>query len=188
MTKHAIYALKDVGGNIRYIGKARNPERRLAQHLKPDALDQSHKARWTRGNSHMAMEVLEWTDEWEEAEKRWILYGRQQGWDLLNIAAGGIDPNHLHTKKATENRNNSKYRRVIVRLAQVAEEARREGLVDCHKNIRASLEEIRAGGRLVKRKFGTEAFSKWADWLYDQFPEIEEESRRNERRKAKSAA
>lgn len=177
MAKHAIYALKDADGNVRYIGKARDPERRLAQHLKPDALDKSHKARWARGNPNMLIEVLEWTGDWEEAEKRWIAHGRQQGWNLLNIAVGGLDMAHVHTKKAIEDRNNSKYRRVILRLAQVAEDARREGLIDSHRNIRAGLDNIRATAQLVKRKFGSEAFAKWADWLYTKFPEIEEEKR-----------
>jgi hypothetical protein len=96
--KFAIYTLSD-GDRIRYVGKAKNPDKRLRQHLWPAKSKRDHLANWIRKlraeGRKPVMNVIEWTGDWEQCEQRWITYFRSQGADLLNVAAGGLDMAHV---------------------------------------------------------------------------------------------
>ena len=77
-----IYGLKDLEtGEIRYIGRTNDLGRRLLQHT-------YHK---TLGEASPAVVELAQVDADEAniAERKWIYYGRQQGWSLLNEDGNG---------------------------------------------------------------------------------------------------
>ena len=103
-----IYGLRcPLVGVIRYIGKSVNPERRMSNgHLKDARLGNTdhHTARWLKKLLRLELlpelviieEVAE-GERWQDAERRWIAHGREQGWPLTNTTAGGqgldfIDP------------------------------------------------------------------------------------------------
>lgn len=94
----AIYALCDPNGTIRYIGKAKNPEKRFKQHVR-EALKSrginKHKESWIRqlyanGNA-VTLRVLEWCleSDWQQAECQWIDRHKST---LTNQTPGGIAP------------------------------------------------------------------------------------------------
>ena len=90
----AIYALTDPRtGEIRYIGKANDPAKRLKNHLYASKKGRLPVNHWIRklikeGNIPQ-MVVLEWTDSWEDREIACIAQHRSSG-NLLNICEGGM--------------------------------------------------------------------------------------------------
>jgi hypothetical protein len=93
-TTTAIYALIDPRtGLIRYVGKANDPKRRLADHLR-DTRD-CHRVRWiqalVRDNLQPELTILEIVADahWQTAEQRWIETLRAQGIPLTNATDGG---------------------------------------------------------------------------------------------------
>ncbi len=89
-----IYALIDPNTQqIRYVGKSDNPRRRMQDHM--DDKRKTHRASWLKslrdkGQKPILMileEVL--FDIWQERERYWIAYYREQGIDLTNMADGG---------------------------------------------------------------------------------------------------
>ena len=89
-----IYALTDPrDGQIRYVGKALNPNRRLWQHI--TRKDTSHKCSWILGLKSCGLqpnlEILEEVDElsWADSERFWISTLSFYGFKLTNLTAGG---------------------------------------------------------------------------------------------------
>lgn len=88
-----IYALCEPGTrNIRYLGKAKNPEQRRAQHCRPSQKRKNHLGYWLSGLSELPTllvlkEVLE--NEWQEWEQRYIRCARALGFKLVNGTDGG---------------------------------------------------------------------------------------------------
>ncbi len=89
-----IYALCDPDtGDIRYVGKAKNPKVRLKTHCNEHG--NTRKCRWVaklaREGKKPLLDILEQVDEsvWEQAECNWIAYCRETGIDLLNHTSGG---------------------------------------------------------------------------------------------------
>lgn len=81
-------------GLIRYIGKSIRPEQRLRDHIN-DKLP-CHRTNWIKSLKSKGLEpeliVLEsirgaWP--WQESEKYWIKYAKQNGWPLVNSTDGG---------------------------------------------------------------------------------------------------
>ena len=95
----SIYALTDPrhSGEIRYIGKAKDPIKRLAGHLRESRRRSTPVYTWIRKLASLGMKpgllVLE-TDcaDWEASERRHIAEGRANKLRLLNIANGGDGP------------------------------------------------------------------------------------------------
>lgn len=90
-----IYGLFDQDGNLRYIGKANDPEHRLRCHVR-DSLSGGRNYpvnHWIRKNGIPALRVLE-ADcaDWRESERRLIAEARARGEKLLNVADGGDEP------------------------------------------------------------------------------------------------
>lgn len=93
-----IYALCEPDtGEVRYIGKAVDPQQRLAHHLYPSALKpETHKNRWLRQLLAQGLKpttsILESVTDrpWQEAEREWIARYRESGANLTNILDGGI--------------------------------------------------------------------------------------------------
>lgn len=83
-------------GIVRYVGKAKNPERRLAGHIgtarNGGRYPSSHWIRRLISKGLMPkMEIIAWVseDRWEEAEKLCIQHCREVYDGLLNLADGG---------------------------------------------------------------------------------------------------
>ena len=90
-----IYLLSDpVIPNKGYVGKSNNPERRLQGHIR-FALRNGHTRtpRWIKSllekDQFPNILILEECDDWKEAECRWIIDLKEQGWDLTNHTDGG---------------------------------------------------------------------------------------------------
>ncbi len=80
---------------IRYVGKAKNPHKRLLAHLQRAKDGRAHKNVWIRSvlvrNLVPKIEILEWvpSSEWEEIEQEYIRVFRAIGFDLTNTLPGG---------------------------------------------------------------------------------------------------
>lgn len=89
----AVYALHDPNGDVRYIGISKCPEDRLRRHYRECRTGTTHKNNWLRAlleSSEAPMySILEWTDDWNEAEKRWVAYFKASGAKLVNGTEGG---------------------------------------------------------------------------------------------------
>lgn len=90
-----IYALVDPETNeVRYIGKANNPQERYKRHLRKDE-DHFHKTHWiNKLRSQGLKPTLQILEEvpyahWGERERYWIAFYRAQGCQLTNLAEGG---------------------------------------------------------------------------------------------------
>ena len=111
----AIYALSDPRtGEVRYIGKANNPCARLKSHIRDSRRRNTPVYCWIRHlhNSGIApvMSVMEWAQDWREAEKRQISAHRANGARLLNVADGGDEP-FCSTEQRKRNGANSARKR-----------------------------------------------------------------------------
>lgn len=90
-----IYALVDpFTHEVRYIGKSRCPERRLASHCNDRS--STYRTNWIRqvlARGHRPRLMIldsfpEWMD-WQGAERAWIAWGLLRGWNLTNCTSGG---------------------------------------------------------------------------------------------------
>ena len=79
---------------IRYIGVTNNLTRRIREH-KGD-ISHTHKSYWIQELQReglipiiVTLEMTSSHKDWEEVERRWIAYGREQGWPLTNLTDGG---------------------------------------------------------------------------------------------------
>lgn len=92
-----IYALKcPIADQIRYVGKAMNPARRLKAHMRGAAKRKSHKDNWLfllqkecRSPELVILHTVAPGDDWAEMERRAIATGRALGWPLTNLTHGG---------------------------------------------------------------------------------------------------
>ena len=91
-----IYGLRDPRTEeIRYVGKSIRPQERLTNHMN-EPPSSCHRSHWIQELKAMglrpALVLLERVDgawSWQESERRWIAYGRAQGWPLTNNTDGG---------------------------------------------------------------------------------------------------
>lgn len=91
-----IYTLEYPEGNIRYVGKADNPEYRFKSHIQEGLKDTfTHKKAWLNGLLTKGEEpILNIIDEvpknnWEIFEQYWISQFKTWGFDLVNSTIGG---------------------------------------------------------------------------------------------------
>lgn len=97
MSDVSIYALAEPdSGTVRYVGKARDAQARLRQHLADSQLVGTHpRVCWLRslkaaGKTPLLLILETCTLEtWEQAERAWIKRYMEQGAQLTNIAPGG---------------------------------------------------------------------------------------------------
>lgn len=90
-----IYALVDPEtGEIRYIGKSIRPAERLQNHM--NERSSCHRSHWLQSLKARGLVadliILERIDgawPWQHSERRWIAYGRRNGWRLTNNTDGG---------------------------------------------------------------------------------------------------
>lgn len=102
-----IYGLTDPEGNVRYVGKSTDPERRLSEHLREARKGRrSHRDSWLRrllsDGKRPTVKILEevYVDSWGASERRWIaalpnLTNHQEG------GQGGFE--HLSKAQLREN-------------------------------------------------------------------------------------
>lgn len=94
----SIYALcSPETGELRYIGKANNPKKRLASHLRASRSRETPVYDWMRKLARTGlipeMVVLaEDCADWQSEERRLIREARNSGYRLLNVADGGNEP------------------------------------------------------------------------------------------------
>lgn len=93
-----IYGLYDPSGQLRYIGKANDSEKRLKSHLADSKKRSTPVYCWIRSllSSGQAptikvLSVVAFPD-WQSEEKRLIALHRENGNRLLNVAEGGDEP------------------------------------------------------------------------------------------------
>ncbi len=89
----SIYGLYDADGALRYIGKANDPAKRLASHMRDSRVRDTPVYRWIRKNGRPTMRILSTNcRDWKAEERRLIAEARGRGDRLLNVAEGGDQP------------------------------------------------------------------------------------------------
>lgn len=91
-----IYGLTDPRTNeIRYIGKTKDPHKRLIAHCSKENAGEKHKA-WRKEILSLGLkpeliilQTLKDSNDWEKAEIKWIKHGKNKGWNLNNSSTGG---------------------------------------------------------------------------------------------------
>lgn len=108
----SIYALTDAKtGEVRYIGKANDPIKRLKSHMSDSRRRDTPVYRWIRKNGIPGMVVLhEDCDDWKSKEVFEIAAHRASGSRLLNVAEGGDEPFCPPNVRAANGANNAKLR------------------------------------------------------------------------------
>ena len=95
-----IYILIDpIINEVKYVGKSDNPHQRLNEHLKKAKYSHTHKNHWILSLAKKGLiplmiiidEVL--TNEFGFWEQFWIDYFKSYGFNLTNIASGGVGGN-----------------------------------------------------------------------------------------------
>lgn len=108
-----IYALVDpITELVRYVGKSPDPKMRFNTHVhraKSHNDDNPHKCNWIRSllqkNLLPKLEIIETASDssWEDAERKWIRYFRENGHRPTNVSDGGdhVSPIPVGSKCAT---------------------------------------------------------------------------------------
>ena len=100
MRTFAVYTLSDEHGNVRYVGITKSPQERNKRHPREARYGNSHRKCWIRSmikaGFQPKMTVIEWVEDWDEAERRWIAHFRAIGCDLVNGNDGGFTMNRPH--------------------------------------------------------------------------------------------
>ena len=131
-----IYGLTDPAtGEVRYIGKSNNPEKRLKNHLRDRR--KSHRVSWlkslTRSGLRPGLVILEKVDDadWQEAERRWIKHFQEQGADLTNSTDGGDgldNPSEETRKKMSEKAKKRRYSAEVCKRMSEARKGKPSGM------------------------------------------------------------
>lgn len=86
----SIYGLYDSNGELRYIGKANNPEKRLEGHRRNSKKSNTPLYLWVREGGVAHMGILEENcEDWQSCERLHIAEARARGCALFNVRDGG---------------------------------------------------------------------------------------------------
>jgi group I intron endonuclease len=156
-----IYTLAFPQGNIRYVGKANNPVKRLRKHMQESKRMKNHRDKWLLSlTSTPYLAVIEEVsfETWQSRERYWISKFKHDGFNLVNGTDGGEGSNGFKGKKHSEatklklrerslgkkaseetliklrNRRHSPSTKDKIRLARLGKKASKETI----KKIRAS--------------------------------------------------
>jgi hypothetical protein len=146
--RKAIYLLKDGNGEPRYVGVASNPPDRLKRHLRECRQGNTYRKNWIRSmlaSGHTpTMEVVEWTGDWDAAERQWIFKMRALGYQLTNGNEGGTDCSQWRGANCSETKTPF-YKKMMIRLGKVFSDT------PCHRiapekkaTFQAALDSLRA--------------------------------------------
>lgn len=111
-----------LSGEIRYIGKSIDPERRVKGHMSAARAGSysHHTSRWLRklDRCGLAPEIVVLQevpegDDWRQVERGWIASAIAEGWPLTNSTAGGEGLDYLSTEDRERYREN--HRRAMQR-------------------------------------------------------------------------
>lgn len=173
----AIYGLCDpVSGELRYIGKANDPQKRLKSHMR----DCRHRATpvycWIRSlDERPALVVLE-ADclDWKEAERRWIAKARAEGVRLLNLADGGDEPGcSLEVRRRNAERLNGKtsdnaglraYKEMMRRIGFAMHDMQKAGRLEKAARLRDVADMLRGFTSARKSKVGLMWMQRNPSW------------------------
>ena len=156
----SIYALLDpITLELRYIGKANDPKKRLATHLSDSKKRDAPVCRWIRkvGVPKMVVILTDCAD-WQSEERRLISEARADGFRLLNVSDGGNQPWSSETtlaengKKSAIARVSTPEKRRLYRLKRTLSAALARGELS---------EGVKIKMRTAARKM-PEAFGSWA--------------------------
>jgi hypothetical protein len=104
--KTFIYSLEYPIGNIRYIGKSDNPEKRLKRHIKESKWrNKNHRDHWLNSlDNPPILHIIEEVkySEWQDREVYWISFYKKQGYKLVNGTDGGEGCNGFKGRKHTD--------------------------------------------------------------------------------------
>lgn len=95
MSAAYIYVLLDPRNdrNTCYVGKSINPPLRLEQHIKGSPKGNTRTCRWITSLLELGLlpiqDILEYAEDWQEAERRWIDLFKKSPMDLTNHTSGG---------------------------------------------------------------------------------------------------
>lgn len=111
----SIYGLIDPRcGMIRYIGKANDPAKRFASHVRDSARRMTPVYAWFRKLASLGLEpemlVLTECENWEAEERRLIAVARAGGHKLLNVAEGGDQPHCPHEVRSANGHKGARAR------------------------------------------------------------------------------
>lgn len=163
-----IYTLSDIRGDIRYVGKSNTPRKRLYSHIKECKTDnKSHKINWVKSLINKGelpiIEILEEVsmDDWQSCERYWIDQLKQWGFNLTNIATGGINGNDY--KRSDETKEKMKKSRVGLILSDDHKKNISDGIkkkfIDDPNYNKSSDKDIFIDVYLLQQKYITENLS-----------------------------
>lgn len=116
--KYFIYLLScPITGDPKYVGQSINPQKRFKQHCRlNDNLSNTKRCNWLRSlivqDLKPILKILESDlDCYDHAEKKWVKYYKENGFELTNGNAGGFDLDH--TQSALKS-NRSKGKRTVL--------------------------------------------------------------------------
>ncbi len=126
-----IYSLSDpITGEVRYIGKANDPKKRVLDHIKENKTsNKSHKISWIKSLvSKDLLPIVEIVDEvlkieWEFWEQYWISQFKTWNFNLTNISPGGYNNNYKRS-------DNTKQKMRISKLGTKLPNEQREKIAD----------------------------------------------------------
>ena len=169
-----IYGIYDADGCLKYIGKAKNAQKRFKRHL------QEHRRKtpfynWFRKavseGKTPTCKVLETCsdEEWQHEEKEHILQARLRGERLLNLADGGDEPKQSREQRQQNARNTNAKRfkghhRACLELGQGIVRAVKNGNAALETKLRDTLAYLRAMSREEKQRFSERILGTRPAW------------------------
>lgn len=138
MANH-IYVLHcPIAGTVRYVGKTKNPAKRLKSHVSAARTNayKHHTSAWIRKLLSVGLEpvleivqTLQDGESWQEAEKTLIAAGAAKGWKLTNSTTGGEGLDYICPEAAAAYKANlSAAMSKLWNLPERKEEARQRSL------------------------------------------------------------
>ena len=162
--RYAIYALCEPGTEtVRYVGQSSCPERRFKAHCRGDkSARQTRRHNWLSSLADQGkvpeMFVLDWSDDWDRAERFWVSVFRQAGYSLVNGNEGGKD-----TSMVRGDRNISpwKGRRTPLQIARsemksIIKELQRAGKPESASRVNDRLSEMNQAVKDMEKRLGRE--------------------------------
>jgi len=138
-------------GNIRYVGKTTNLDKRLKRHLSKYCLkDDTYKNRWIKtelkkGHQiHISLLERVLDENWEECEIKWIKTLKKQGFNLTNGTEGGeglmLDSREVIDKRnETKKKNNLEAKKIEIKKFKIKESIGRwtgeRKCIECNKTL-----------------------------------------------------
>ncbi len=129
---------------VRYVGKANDHRKRLKSHIRDSRRRKTPVCCWIKHLTGQKLipeikviRTIE-VDQWEATEKQCILEYRLNGFNLLNVAAGGAEPFCPTKVRARNGRNN---------ILKINANPRSKKLHQLKRNLASNLNTLKQLGR-----------------------------------------